>query len=303
MRKCPHIEIVVAFLMLIALEAKTQSYVPFPDSAATWVDEYKHYIDRQFYNHYFTLCGDTFFNGYVYHKICNYNNQLIGGIRESKSKSIYYTEFASICCNQFYAYYQKFEIKLYDFNVNVGDTVKLEFVSDGISDTLHRIVTSIEIDSTHSNRKKYGITIPYDWGDFTYDYWYEGVGSQQGLFGSYFFPFEDSQDLCYFYQGITKETYYFYCAPLATESNTQDETILIFPNPSYGDFQINLNGLKQEQLCLKIVDLLGQIVYNETINQINDIKTIHFNNNSSGIYFLSLMNSDKVLITQRLVKQ
>ena len=69
-----------------------------------------------------------------------------------------------------------------------------------------------------------------------------------------------------------------------------DEFISVYPNPSDGEFTLNMTAAMQSGLVVSMIDISGKTVYQENIGQINGAfsKTFSLQNLSSGIYTLNL---------------
>ncbi|MBP8755163.1 MAG: T9SS type A sorting domain-containing protein, partial [Chitinophagales bacterium] len=67
----------------------------------------------------------------------------------------------------------------------------------------------------------------------------------------------------------------------------------MFPNPSNGEFVLQMNGLETSTFELNVYDAIGNVVYNKTISVsgADYSETISLNNASAGIYQVSLVNS------------
>ena len=63
--------------------------------------------------------------------------------------------------------------------------------------------------------------------------------------------------------------------------NTQKNNVLVYPNPTHGNFTVMSEELGQKY---QIINILGQIVKTETI--LNNKQLIDFNNQKSGMYVL-----------------
>ncbi len=162
--------------------SQTSIYHPFPDSDAVWNFHYHAYC---FYNgdgddnYSIVMTGDTLINGENYHQLktpfiesystgnCGYNQiGYRGAIREDVvEKKVYYVPPASTS-----------EELLYDFNLEVGDTVKGYINTSLMPDDVDVVLSidSVLVGSTYRKRWNinncYGISI------------IEGVGSTYGLF-------------------------------------------------------------------------------------------------------------------------
>ena len=82
-------------------------------------------------------------------------------------------------------------------------------------------------------------------------------------------------------------------------------SVEVFPNPGNGIFNIVLNNQIQNPVKLKVVNLLGKIVFDETYTSANTIfnKTIDLKNQPSGIYILSVEGNKQVFLQKKLVIQ
>ena len=73
-------------------------------------------------------------------------------------------------------------------------------------------------------------------------------------------------------------------------SSINFEDINIFPNPSNGNFIIELKGLRNSKGDLEILNNLGQAIYK--LNTIQEINVIDLNTFSKGIYFIKISMED-----------
>jgi len=82
------------------------------------------------------------------------------------------------------------------------------------------------------------------------------------------------------------------------EANSYFDLTNIYPNPSSGNININTNkGL----LNIRIINVSGQIVYNEIINDKNVMyRQINLNNAPRGLYFINITDKNKT-ITKKII--
>ncbi len=167
-----------------------QNYVPFPDSNAVWTnDRIDVTCGDPLYICYFaqfTLTGDTIIGTYSYNKVYSggsNSNNYFGAIRNDiPEKKVYFIKA-----------YTDTDTLLYDFNIDVGDTVPASYVN------LYEYPapwTVISIDSISANgqyRRRYNISNT-GWETSLI----EGIGSIGGLFEQYFYPEGSSMLLCFF---------------------------------------------------------------------------------------------------------
>jgi len=75
--------------------------------------------------------------------------------------------------------------------------------------------------------------------------------------------------------------------------------LLIFPNPSPGNFKLT-SGYKIKKGVVQVFNALGATVFEEEIFNTSSME-IHLENISSGIYFVKVMDEEKQYI-QKLIK-
>lgn len=147
--------------------------------------------------------------------------------------------------------------------------------------------------------------LSYDGTTNTYERWGDYTGIQRRynekacwLVGSY--AFGDTTNL-----GGSSNFLNAWIAEVGSDNvsieETSQNTLIIYPNPVKINENINLSfstsyipSIKQ----ISITDVFGQIIPFERIKN-----TIYFNNNKSGIYFLTIQTINNELYTQKLVVQ
>jgi hypothetical protein len=79
--------------------------------------------------------------------------------------------------------------------------------------------------------------------------------------------------------------------------------LTVFPNPGYGNYQLTLESEKSGLINLKVFNLLGDVVYEVSL-QANSLiqKTINLVNLSDGVYFLKL-EGDGISVNRKIVKK
>jgi PKD repeat protein len=84
----------------------------------------------------------------------------------------------------------------------------------------------------------------------------------------------------------------------------KDVSVSVYPNPSNGDFRLELNSGKEVTADLSITNNLGVKVYNEKDVTINGktTKNLGLSGLSSGIYLLTLQNGDMKISQKILIK-
>lgn len=74
-----------------------------------------------------------------------------------------------------------------------------------------------------------------------------------------------------------------------TPGSTED--MMIFPNPTNGQFNLTFSSNSIENNIIKLYDLLGQVVLTKDVSQLTGMNTVSFDisNLSQGIYMIQLI--------------
>lgn len=90
--------------------------------------------------------------------------------------------------------------------------------------------------------------------------------------------------------------------PLSVEEFDADNFSL-YPNPNSGTFTIKLKSLSGKDIKVKVYDIRGRFIFNNSYNNTSDIKQeINLNNVQSGMYLVNISDGDKQ-ITKKIVIQ
>lgn len=176
------------------------------------------------------------------------------------------------------------EYLLFDFSLNVGDTAELCLLTEYF-DFIVQDIYSMNV---------MGFTTRIFVG---FDTFYEGMGSNYGLFEEMFAPFKGSSRYVYhtFLDYYCRESP---CDLLVSANNiTKSQILEIFPNPTSQTIYIKYN--KSEKInSVSIYNILGQkkIQINRDINQI-DISALE-----NGIYIIEI-KLDGQKFRQKIIKE
>ncbi len=79
-----------------------------------------------------------------------------------------------------------------------------------------------------------------------------------------------------------------------TETPVFKGEVLIYPNPSNGNFILSYVSNYSSDNIIKLYNLLGQVVFTKTVVQVNGLNTVNFDirNLNQGIYLLELTLMD-----------
>jgi hypothetical protein len=276
---------------------KAQTYVPFPDSNATW--RTLHYIQGgcdypDFCKYEYTINSDTIIGSYSYRKIfersnSNYTYQYRGALRELNEK-IY---FRPNSCT--------YDILFYDFNIVPGDTIKN--VPDGpfCSSSFQNELVLISIDSVLINnkyRKRYNLYDGYEGNLF----WLEGIGSSHGLLNPSI-PHVTCSCPYYLTCFIQEDTlliemnnpYSSYCYPLTSVTESilsKNNNVNIIPNPVTSSSVFKINNLNWTNSTLEIYSYSGQKIKSILIDLQTTINRSDF---QRGLYIYRLITKSEII--------
>lgn len=293
-----------SILLTIQSIAQTSIYHPFPENSAIWNFHYSMYCFQNGQNddtYSITIDGDTIINNQTYHKLvtpfiqsnstgsCGFATSIDynGAIREDiANKKVYYIPSS-----------ENLEQLLYDFTLEVGDTVKGYLEPDFSElDTVHSIDSVLVGNNYH---KRWLINSCYD------IYIIEGIGSTFGLIhksNSCMTDLDNYSLNCFQQNGNSLYPESANNCNLITEilDIDKNENITILKNQINNSVTIeieNISNIKE----IQIIDIKGNIIY-QKINPIE--KRINFNNYSNGIYFLYLKDSKGNLIFRnKIIKE
>lgn len=309
-----NIFITVILFPLVAFSQEYE-YIPFPDSGAIWSEVYYYpepawpdTVVKQPSYERFTLNGeDTIINEISYKKLFMFFDTVfnkskatyIGGIREDENKKIYFKGDTVIHdLKPMIDFYNYEEIVLFDFSLNVGDTIKN--INCRPEDDL--LIVS-KIDSVIINNK---FRKMYHFNPMPWVKWIEGIGSVMGLlFTSGDLPINGlNNDLICFKQN--EETLYFNgnyteCFPVLTGIETKKNEyskIIVYPNPSNDNIRFDFGEQKIKRI--KIIDCNG-LVSGDFDIQMQSHFLLSLEKYQPGIYFYKATNIDGMVYTGKFV--
>lgn len=297
------------FSTVVTLYANGQTsvYHPFPDSAAMWNIESNKacglYFDNWAYLYSLTITGDTIINGINYHKlqvpieVIISNGQCAtfgtwtnpgyyaGGIRqEILNKKVFFIPPTDTT-----------EQLLYDFNMQVGDTVRGYIENSVFPDDIVQSIDSILVGSDY--RKRWRIN-PYYNIDII-----EGIGSTYGLIEQSPGNVSDNNVYiisCFSENGLTLYSTTTTSCQLITAVNAMDKpqnVVNVFPNPSNGALTVDFD--QPINVCeIQLTDLLGNIILDL---QTNNQKVFKIKYLSNGTYILTVLYKDGSTINKKII--
>ena len=70
----------------------------------------------------------------------------------------------------------------------------------------------------------------------------------------------------------------------------EERSLLVYPNPSTGIVHIAINGFEGRKVELRVLNVIGSVIYREAITELNDryTKTLDLSKFASGLYYVKL---------------
>ena len=195
------------------------------------------------------------------------------------------------------------EYLLYDFSVNVGDTLGICDYTFWYIQAVVKSIDSLFIDGSYRKRINFDNGVMYG-----KESWIEGIGSTYGLFyagvpdATNFYCLEllrcvhidgrliyQADDTCY-------QQYGCYIPPPVNITEHKEETFKIYPTIAENILYIETD-VNTENFEYKIMNIQGQIINSGMITN-----TISISNLSSGFYFIAILDSKRYIKTQKFIK-
>lgn len=82
--------------------------------------------------------------------------------------------------------------------------------------------------------------------------------------------------------------------PVVRPNVAAEKSIVVYPNPSNGIIQITLSGFKGQRSELRIMNVIGNVVHREILNDLDDrnTKIVDLSKFSSGLYYVKLQTDN-----------
>ena len=223
-----------------------------------------------------------------------------------------------------YHYYQDQFYLLFDFDVEVNDTIRISFIGQRIGDNLFLPDTVISlrykiesITTNAHNLKEFVAEVldedllelpKYIMRNWLYTYRYtERIGNEV-VFLPFSFIYPETANhhyslRCYSDSDIAyiSDWWNYQSLPCNYSINSgidtlNDENVKIYPNP----FNDNVFVFTKDERNIEIIDISGKVVYSsELLNGMNEISTTHF---LKGIYLVKIQNKDNSIQTFKIIK-
>ncbi len=300
----------ILILKSILLQAQEYSYVPLPDSNAIWSEIYfpPWESEESITNYKYAVFNeDTIIDEKTYHKLFILNDTVLnrenaiymGAIREDGTKKVYYRGDHIFLVDPLYSPEEE-EIQVYDFSVDIGDTIRNAIFTLSEHFLVVSDIDTIIINNTCRKRFHfllYGI-IPH------YIKWVEGIGNMNGLLfysGSVWSDGTDNDLVCLFQNDTLVYHYSEYNECFYTLTNVietkEDYKIIIFPNPIQ---EIGVMFLNNSYCYLEIYSIIGKRIKTYNVEDLEEI-TLKRSDFQSGLYLFKLIGNNKKTCRGKLI--
>lgn len=308
------------FLILVMVSFNiflyAQTYHPFPTKNAMWTETLiiLSKSDQPEFHCYALKDQDTTINGKLYHKIFHSldtlftENKLCGGIREENKRIYFYPIDSSGYCGQITTPCKKEEFALYDFSLQVGDSISTDTFRLSAPDYPGYLkvikIDSILIGNEYRKTFHFGTT-GVSWA-IPNAAWIEGIGNIKGLL------FETGLETacgvyswlnCFFEENVnlyhnSRNDCFYYLNHTGVQINQNPKELTIRPNPVHTSAIVEFGGNNYSKL--KLVDLYGVVVSEYNIKGMTSLE-IYKENLPSGVYFLIIGDLNGSLRTTKLI--
>jgi len=265
------------------------------------------------YKYQYQIKGDTTINGVDYKKLysMNYDSLLVedveffGSIREDSLKRVYYLDKNTVN-SPLGNNNDSTEILLYDFSLNIGDTIYMPAIYSEDSMQIVESIDSMLIEGQWRKRINFQQTI----NSISKRTWVEGIGNLKGLFFPFLFEFENYWILtCYednsiFWTNPEMTQNGISCFGVGIEDNTNNSSLSldIYPNPCTNYIEFSFNKLQNQDFTITIFNSLGKIVMEELIYAVQESFKLNTNSFNSGLYYYRISGNAKGVGGGRFIK-
>lgn len=304
MKKLP----ALLFLLLLFPDLRSQEYVPMAVENAHWFVAFNDHdlpLPCEILWEYFSD-GDSLINDLVYKKIYKVklesdtsiypcvppfhrtgNGELAGLIRDDilsrKVYSVLYEQPIFTFCPVFE------ETELYDFSLELGDSVNICLSSFVEDDTITTIQWGISfgVYSKHLTTSSGYNTVMY-----------EGIGSSFGLFEAFFVPYK-KQTFNYFLYDYCRSDSCDLLVDIDDRLKLDDNHISVYPNPATSKINIRCSLFGVQNSHIVICDLFGRKVLE--IDMPNSLTEVDVGNWQKGLYIVRVITEDGIHISEKIL--
>jgi hypothetical protein len=270
------------------------------DPESEWRVDYQYAAPDLVFNNIYRdfIDGDTIINSIEYHKIYFSGYSYYGFFPLG---DLYYFDhllhgFLREEDNKWYTFYENNDALLFDFTMNVNDTVFSCYTSTMGEAIIVDSVDSILVDGTYRRR----LHLYADFGTVD-DYIIEGIGATSGLFENIYMFEWHSNLICFAKDGVSvwgESTEECDLAVNINENQGVKNPCVISPNPCKDFIMLSISpGFGKVEITL--INLLGEIVYQDYFIS-PSLNKINVNDFPAGFY-LAIIESKGMRQTTKLI--
>lgn len=265
-----------------------------PDSTATWTIASIGW-GSYFANETFVITGDTTINSTIYKAIYTTKDSIY-----NPAISSYFCAVREVNDKWFFIPADSTkEFMLYDFDIEIGDTVEINNPwMEGEMELIVFKVDSVELNGSYYKKFDLGYMVTQE-KHYISDYWIKGIGSTQGIYQSGFRLVDAGYQLLCFHRNDTLvylDSPDGTCGFLSTgiRANSSVPDIKISPNPVFDQLSV----ISNHSLIIEIYDSAGKKVISSDRKQI-DVSFL-----LNGIYIVKICDAKRgFLKSEKLIKQ
>ncbi len=86
-----------------------------------------------------------------------------------------------------------------------------------------------------------------------------------------------------------------------TGIKNSENTFSVYPNPTNGTLVVSFGNSSTGKTLIKVISMLGEVVYSETVNVVTDKHTVELSKYESGTYIVQITTGNST-ITKRIIK-
>lgn len=299
------------YLLLLTLfccyQLNAQTYMPMPlEDGMIWREYYMYAFNLTGGYGEYKINGDTIILGNTYKKIVRKTYKDYWTTSFFTAPTCWYNAIRQDTINKKVYGHHIYggDSLLYDFNLQVGDTIHsviLAYLRDAGVDTI-RIgrIDSILINGVYHKQFFTDTVELINQGPHAFSY-IEGIGFVEG-FVIVDIGFERSSELeCVgknFNQSLYPDSTYNCIFATSLNDIQRENSLRIYPNPSSDFLRIHSTIAI---MSIEIIDMLGHVVYTKSTNGSEAL--IPINELSNGIYSARILQSDGGVLVRKFVKE
>jgi len=283
-----------ALLILISISFINAQTI-HPDSewrtdAAWWEPDFG------IYHHHYKefISGDTMIDSKLYHKIYSYGYLTFNPWKNApsiKDNDSTLSGFLREENNKWYTWTDE-DVLLYDFNLQVNDTVLSAF-TDPEEPIIVTAIDSVLVGSEY--KKRFHLNL-----ELGAEYIIEGIGATSGLFENMYFFEWNSELICYSRNGVSMWGATGADCDLILASDEPEaelDHVMIYPNPAHNTIFVSWPE-SGKSLDATLINAAGIVVKEERLGPLH--RNLNIEQLPTGLYFISLDDGSKKF-TQKIM--